>query len=174
MATIIAQPLSKSKTKLHTVKIDMTPMVDLGFLLITFFIFTTSLAEPTVTKLNMPKEDSSIVMEVAEKTLLTALLDKGEVLVYEGSFEKALAQNRLRSTTYDVQSGFGKLIRQKQKNLETEKLKDELMVVIKPLPTASYQEVLNALDEMEINRVRRYGIIPTSGQEKAWLVTKQH
>src|ERR1044071_158472 len=90
MATIIPQPIGKSKTPLHAVKIDMTPMVDLGFLLITFFIFTTSLMEPTVTKLAMPKE-SKDTATLFEKTLLTMLVDKDNAYVYEGSWEKARA-----------------------------------------------------------------------------------
>ena len=172
MATIIPQPLGKSKAGLHSVKIDMTPMVDLGFLLITFFIFTTSLTQPKITKLNMPKADSGGVTNVYEKTLLTAVLDKDKILVYEGDFQKALAQNRLLQTDYDVKSGFGKFVRQKQKSLQAINRKDELMVVLKPLPSASYQAVINALDEMLINGVSRYSVVDASANEKAYLSSK--
>src|SRR4051794_900913 len=126
MATIIPQTIGKSKTKLHAVKIDMTPMVDLGFLLITFFIFTTSITQPTVTKLNMPKADSG-VMQVYEKTLLTVILDKEKVYVYEGSFEKAVVVHALQQTDYNVQAGLGNVIRKKQKTLQQQRfLKDDL------------------------------------------------
>src|SRR5437899_263657 len=73
----------------------------LGFLLITFFIFTTSLMQPSITKLFMPKE-STIAMPVNKKHLLTALLDKDKVYVYEGAFEEAVAANRLIKTNYSV------------------------------------------------------------------------
>ena len=46
----------KNRVQKAQLKIDMTPMVDLGFLLITFFIFTTSMSEPAVTKLYMPAD----------------------------------------------------------------------------------------------------------------------
>jgi len=174
MATIIPQPLGKSKAGLHTVKIDMTPMVDLGFLLITFFIFTTSITQPTITKLNMPKADPGGITNIYEKTLVTAILDKEKIIVYEGDFQKALAQNRLLQTNYDVKSGLGKFIRQKQKALQAINRKDELMVVLKPLPSASYQDVINALDEMTINRVLRYGIVDVSANEKSYLSSKQY
>lgn len=172
MATILPEPVGKRATKLHSVKIDMTPMVDLGFLLITFFIFTTSLSQPTVTKLVMPKE-SHQTGEVYEKTLLTAILDKDKLIVYEGAFEKALALHRVQTTTYDVQSGLGKIIRQKQQSLQADGLKEDLLVAIKPLPGSSYQNVVQALDEMLINGVKRYAIIGVSAEEKQHIAAGQ-
>jgi biopolymer transport protein ExbD len=164
MATIIDLPLGRLKAKKHSIKVDMTPMVDLGFLLITFFIFTTALMRPTVTKLLMPVEGPPV--DVPEKTLLTAILDKDKVLVYEGALDKALAAGRLIHTDYNVQTGLGDFIRQKQKSLQASGQTNELMVAIKPLPTASYQQVINALDEMLINNVKRYGLINLSPEEK--------
>ena len=168
MATIIPQPLSKTKTRLHNVKIDMTPMVDLGFLLITFFIFTTSLTQPTVTKLTMPKATTAIV-EIYEPTLLTAILDEHKVTVYEGDFKKAITANALKQTDYNLQTGLGNFVRLKQKALDIEGLKAELMVIIKPTPSASYQDVIKALDEMLINGVVRYSVIDASVMEKDYL-----
>ncbi len=170
MATILLQPLSKSKTNLHSVKIDMTPMVDLGFLLITFFIFTTSLSQPTVTKLSMPKADGE-PMPVNEKKLLTILVDKQKVFVYEGAWDDAKPGSQVNKTTYHLQSGVGNFIRQKQRMLLDEK--DELMVAIKPTPSASYQDVMNALDEMHINSVKRYGIMQLSEPEKNFLLSSR-
>ncbi|HUC80529.1 MAG TPA: biopolymer transporter ExbD [Flavisolibacter sp.] len=170
MATIIEQPISRSKTKKHCVKVDMTPMVDLGFLLITFFIFTTSLAEPTVSKLAMPKQDS-ISMPVQESKLLTLLLDKQKLFVYEGDWIKAKAAGRVIPSSYDVQNGVGNFIRQKQQVLAQNGAQDELMIAIKPVSSASYQDVLNALDEMQLNGLNRYGIMQISDAEKQFLLS---
>lgn len=170
MATIIPQTIGKSKAKLHAIKIDMTPMVDLGFLLITFFIFTTSLTQPTVTKLTMPKASSEPV-DVYEHTLLTAVLDKDNVFVYEGAIQKAVATNSFKQTNYNVQTGLGAFVRQKQKALDKEGLKDDLLVIIKPTPSASYQDVMNALDEMLINGVTHYSVVDASPVENDYLAS---
>lgn len=151
----------------------MTPMVDLGFLLITFFIFTTSLREPTVTKLAMPAKSDTPV-DINKKWLLTALLDKDKVYVYEGIWQEALATGQLKQTGYDLQDGLGNFIREKQKTLEASGQKDKLMVAIKPLPRSSYQNLLNALDEMTINQVQRHGVMELTDEERGYFgLTKQ-
>ena len=77
----------KKPKKLST-RIDLTPMVDLGFLLITFFIFTTTMAKPKTMEINMPYKDDIEVKdptEVKESTALTILLSKEHrVYYYEG------------------------------------------------------------------------------------------
>lgn len=139
-------------------------MVDLGFLLITFFIFTTTLSEPGITKLIVPKEGDSTA--VAQRNALTLLLDNEKVYAYEGLLEEALVQNRITPTDYNVQTGMGNNIRQKQKSLA---VKEDLVVLIKPLSTASYQNVISALDEMTLNGVKKYALVNASDKEKAFL-----
>jgi len=168
MTTILNQ--SSARSKAHTVKIDMTPMVDLGFLLITFFIFTTAMTSPTVAKIIMLKDGPDV--PVYEKTLLTILLDKNKVYVYEGAEKKALAAGKIVQTDYHVQTGLGHYIRLKQKQLDASMQKEDLMIAIKPFSSASYQEVINALDEMQINNVKRYAIIKLSEEEKAFVAAK--
>jgi biopolymer transport protein ExbD len=91
-------PGVKKAKKLST-RVDMTPMVDLGFLLITFFIFTTTMSSPTTMDLFMPKDtDKDEEQNKAKETgALTLLLGKdNNIYYYEGQL-KPDASNFLTS-----------------------------------------------------------------------------
>src|SRR6476660_1686576 len=82
-------PGVKKAKKLST-RVDMTPMVDLGFLLITFFIFTTTMSTPNTMALNVPKkvQDTTQQIEVKESNALTIVLGKNRgIYYYEGRLE---------------------------------------------------------------------------------------
>lgn len=155
----------KTKRKLHpSLRIDMTPMVDLGFLLITFFIFTTTMTDKTTMKLYMPHDGDS--SQVAKSKVLTVLLSEANrVYAYEGSFDDAKKANLIMITGFDESDGIGNLIREKQKQLQQSNKKDELVFLIKPTKRCTYKNVIDALDETTINGVKKYMIIDASTQE---------
>ncbi len=65
----------------------MTPMVDLGFLLITFFIFSTTMSQPTAMPLLMPKDTDKPEEQnkVKASGALTIMLGKSDgIYYYEG------------------------------------------------------------------------------------------
>ena len=78
----------------HNLKIDMTPMVDLGFLLITFFVITTELAKPTAMDLFMPKDGKP--MPLGKSNALTVLLDQDKLYYYHGEWNDASDSCRRR------------------------------------------------------------------------------
>lgn len=169
MAQLELQPASAGKTKRKTkasLKIDMTPLVDLGFLLITFFIFTTTMSARAVTKLYMPAEGDKT--NVAEPNALTVLLaSDNKIYYYQGKWKDAIKNNALLLTNYDMQNGLGKIIRERQSYMGTNK--KDLMLLIKPLEAASYKNVIDALDETTINSLTRYAIIEPDEEEVAYL-----
>lgn len=163
--------INSTKNNRQRIHVDMTPMVDLGFLLITFFIFTTHLAEPTVMKLMMPK-DNGEPTPVKCSASLTLLLDQhGRIGWYECSNEKP---TDIHFTSLDANNGLRDIIIQKQKSV-TQILRDaaDLMVIIKPMDGADYRTLVDVLDEMTINGVSRYAIVePEVGDLKLLAVSR--
>lgn len=159
------------RMKRHSVKTDMTPMVDLGFLLIAFFVMTTELSKPTVVKLNMPKNGPP--MPVGNSNALTILLeDNDRVYYYPGDWKDALADGQVFKTNFSESNGLGKVIREKQKWLDVNNKKegrDGLMLLIKPGKGANYKSVIDALDEALINNVKKYALLTVETEEKEWM-----
>jgi len=145
-------PGVKKGKKLST-RVDLTPMVDLGFLLITFFIFTTTMSQPTAMKLFLPKDtqDPEQQNKVKASGALTLLLGKSNgVFYYEG--ELAPDGSNFKSSNFkDIRQE----IIDKKKNTKPE----DFVVVIKPGPDATYKNTVDILDEMTINDVKRYAMV---------------
>ena len=148
-------PGVKKSKKLST-RVDLTPMVDLGFLLITFFIFTTTMAQPTSMNLNMPKDtDKPEEINLVKKSgSLTLMLGKGSVIYYYFGDDPATMQ----TTGYkDVR----KIILDKKKSTPV----DDLFVIIKPDKDATYKNAVDMLDEMTINDIGRYAMVNPTPDE---------
>ena len=156
-------------------KIDMTPMVDLGFLLITFFVITTELAKPTAMDLYMPKNGPD--MPLGESSALTVLVSNNKLYYYNGKWEHAIKNNSIMQTSFSGISDLRNIIEDKQKLLDATAAKKEgrdgLMLVIKPGIDAFYKNVVDVLDEITISRVKKYAIVKLSEDEKKWLHEKQ-
>ena len=179
-------PGVKKAKKLST-RVDMTPMVDLGFLLITFFVFTATMSSPTTLDLNMPKDikKQEEQTEVKESSVLTIMLGKGDqVYYYEGKLVVDATGNNFKQTTF---KGIRDIIVNKKKevmdryyqspNPECEaKAKAEgkpvsncadkdFVVIIKPSDDATYRNTVDILDEMTINQVRTYAMVKIADVE---------
>ncbi len=172
MAQLELQSDIKTRRKAHPfLRIDMTPMVDLGFLLITFFIFTTTMSDKKAMRLIMPAEGGE-PPAVKQSEVLTVLLGKNNnVYAYEGKFDEALQTNKIITTTYNEQDGIGKLIREKQRQLQQlkESGKEKLIYLIKPSAQSSYKNVIDALDETTINNIKKYMVVDPGEEEVRFL-----
>jgi biopolymer transport protein ExbD len=151
-------PGVKKSKKLST-RVDLTPMVDLGFLLITFFIFTTTLSQPTALKLNLPKDTDKPEEQTKTKAsgALTIMLGKDRnVFYYEG--ELAPDGSNFKSSNF-------KEIRDVILSKKQRTNPDDFMVVIKPSDESTYKDFVDILDEMKINVVDRYALVDISEAE---------
>jgi biopolymer transport protein ExbD len=151
-------PGVKKSKKLST-RVDLTPMVDLGFLLITFFIFTTTMSQPTAMKLFLPKdtEKPEEQNKVKASGALTLLLGKDDQIYYYAG-ELAPDASNFKTTNF---KGVRDIILDKKKSTNP----SDFVVVIKPDKESTYKNVVNALDEMTINDVKRYAMVDISDVE---------
>jgi biopolymer transport protein ExbD len=174
-------PGVKKAKKLST-KIDLTPMVDLGFLLITFFIFTTTMSKPKTLELSMPKDDENIKKEdlnkVKASTVLTALLSKDHrVYYYYGIGDDPMNPPKLEASGFRAKGGVRDAIITLKKNVNDLKRtpgsnitdKDEPTVIIKPDSNSTYEDVVNMLDEMTINDIKVYAIVEIGKEDRNFI-----
>ena len=151
-------PGVKKSKKLST-RVDLTPMVDLGFLLITFFIFTTTMSQPTAMKLYLPKDaDKPEDQNKAKQSgVITILLGKDDnVFYYEGILDNT-ASNFKSSTFKEIRNV---LLDKKSRTPEK-----DLVVVLKPSEECTYKNVVDILDEMAINVLKRYALVDITKDE---------
>lgn len=70
-------------------------------------------------------------------------------------------------TNYNVATGIGRIIREKQKKLGDKR--NELLLIMKPMETSSYNNLMNALDEVQINDVKKYAIVDVTPGENEFV-----
>lgn len=153
----IVKKLVKKSTR-----VDLTPMVDLGFLLVTFFVFTTTMAEPKAMKINMPYDKADDGgSKICETCALTILLAKNNGLYYyEGMPENAV----YKQTTYSA-DGLRKLITDKKRSVEA--TGKELQLIIKSSDSSSLKNLVNVIDESNIAVVKRFFMVEPTEKDKA-------
>jgi biopolymer transport protein ExbD len=139
-------PGVKKPKKLST-RIDLTPMVDLGFLLITFFVFTTTMSKPTAMNMNEPKDDPDNQLKVKNSGAMTILLGKDDrVYYYMGELSPENASSQFKNTNFkDIRQ----VILDKKKGTPI----GDLMYIIKSDKEATFKNAIDILDEMSINAV---------------------
>lgn len=187
----------KKRPKKSPVRMDMTPMVDLAFLLLTFFILATSLSKPKTVEIVYPKEvenkeDQTQLDDDLATTLLVGDSDD-KIFYYNGKFRK--------DTTELIQTNFSKdgfrvvlLDRNRKINERVNVIKDKLnkgeineeqykkayiditndslapFVVVKTLPTTKWKNVVNAIDELNITNVKKRAIMDMEKREAELFV----
>jgi biopolymer transport protein ExbD len=178
----------KVRAKKQSTHIDMTPMVDLAFLLLTFFMMTTTFGKPKTMEINMPVKPDTPENQTLVNNAVTILLT-GEDKIY-WYFGELKPDTKLELTNYS-NDGLRKLFLDKNKfavdqikQLRTDatsknmadttlkRLENEakgnkraLMVLVKADDKAKYKNVVDVLDELNITMVGKYAIVDLAQQE---------
>ncbi len=176
----------KRRSKKLSTRVDFTPMVDLGFLLITFFMLATTLNKPQTMEIALPSKDKSAEDEqsvVKASRAITLLLDKNNaVYYYEGTRENEIdpvlyktnfsptgLRQFLLKRNYEVMSKIRELKADRERLKLSDKEFDQRLtaiksdksapiVLIKATNESVYRNLIDALDEMAICNIERYAI----------------
>lgn len=146
----------KVRVKKSSTKIDMTPMVDLAFLLLTFFILTTTFNKPKTMEVNMPDKVNKPEEQtkVNEKDILNVVLSENDKIYWYIGLTPPVSETNYSS------KGIRKVL------LEQNQANPKLMVLIKPEDKSRYENMVNILDEMDITKTKRYAIVEYTPDDK--------
>jgi biopolymer transport protein ExbD len=159
MSEITTTP-SKGKSRLTAPRIDLTPMVDLAFLLITFFIFNSTLTTPSAMTTLLPA-DSKDSSRVAASGAVTIIAGKENMLVYNGD-----DMDRIQTINYaNTQDLRSTLLSLQKQLISKEGNDDKLFVMIKPTDETAFLHVVDLLDEMKICMIKRYTLTDATAPE---------
>lgn len=146
----------KVRAKKQSTKIDMTPMVDLAFLLLTFFILTTTFNKPKTMEVTMPDKvtDEKEQTKINENDILNLVLGENDKIYWW------IGLTPPAEVTNFSKNGVRKLL------LERNKANPKLMVLIKPKDESKYENMVDILDEMDITKTKRFAIVDFTPDDK--------
>jgi biopolymer transport protein ExbD len=153
----------KVRSKKQNSKVDLTAMVDLAFLLITFFMLTTTLSKPQSMSLGLPDKDEDETknkdIKVDEKRTMTIMMGEDNKLVYYmGLLDAPIAGPK--EITYGKGGIRKELLARKKSVIEYTGNKEKgIIVIIKPGKKSKYKNLVDILDEMAITDVGTYAIV---------------
>ena len=151
----------KKRAKKMSTKIDMTPMVDLAFLLLTFFMLTTTFAKPNVMQLTMPvkKTDDVEDTKIKASQAMTIIMSKDNKVYYYFGLntpnDKSVAKPEVKVTNFSA-NGIRQII------LTRKPQQPEPIILIKPDAEAKYRNMVDILDEMNITNQQKYALVKIS------------
>lgn len=175
----------KPKQKKHSSRVDLTPMVDLGFLLITFFMLTTSMLKPQTMEISVPSKDKVLEEDqnkIKASQAITILLGKENKLYYyfgtqengidpevvETDYSSEGLRKMLFQKNFDVMKAVNELKKEKKRMAEEDyntklselkSVKTAPIIIIKAADDSNYKNLVDILDEMNINNIARYAIV---------------
>ena len=170
----------KVRSKKSNAKVDLTAMVDLAFLLITFFMLTTSLSKPQSMDLGLPDKDEKDKPEkdikVDQRRTMTIIMgDNDKIKWFHGLLEAPEPNGKPTDAVYG-RNGLRKEILKRVASVpQVTGDKDKgLIIIIKPSKKSTYRNLVDVLDEMAICKVPTYAIVNDITPEEMKLVDEMN
>lgn len=193
----------KRRAKKHSTHIDMTPMVDLACLLLTFFMLTTAFSKPKVMEIVLPeKKEIKDPPKLDQDKVVTIILDENDKVYYylkladpskplpelvETNFSKDGLRKLLlkrNENLFTKITEYNDSIMKSKKTVPADSLKKEIralkkadklgpFVMIKAAENVKYGNIVDVIDELEITNIARYAIVDMNDVEKKMLASKK-
>ena len=183
----------KKRAKKHSSRVDMTPMVDLGFLLLTFFVLTTQFSKPKTMEITMPVKDENNKPMLVNNAYTLLLTEKTDMLYYYYGVFKGDA-SIIKKTDYSKE-GIRKMFRDinkegiaqitelknklrnhqiadttyKRMAIDVKSSKEAAFFIVKADDKAKYKNIVDVLDELSIADIGKYALVDISPAEKEML-----
>ncbi|MFD1873928.1 biopolymer transporter ExbD [Hymenobacter bucti] len=161
---------ARLRTSWHRFHLDMTPMVGLAFLLLTFFLLHAGVAKPRILPLTMPVADKSdtygIGICLLSETMTIILGDNHQLHYYHGMnnpLDPSVPTPELRTTDFSA-------LGIRQMLLVRRSQQPEPVILIKPAPGATYKDMVDILDEMNITSQKKYALVPLGAADRQLLL----
>ena len=155
----------KVRSKKQNAAVDLTALVDLAFLLITFFMLTTSLSKPQSMDLALPdkeeEDEPKNIMKTDQRRTMTVILgDNDKIKWFHGLIEAPEANGKPQTTVYGKEGIRKELLKRVESVPQVTGSKDKgLIVIIKPTKKSTYKNLVDILDEMAICKVPTNAIV---------------
>jgi biopolymer transport protein ExbD len=143
-------------------KLDMTPMVDVAFLLLTFFMLTTTFSKSNTMEINIPPEKGEV--DIAERNVMTLRIS-GDGFAYWSIGEEAPHQVALYERQEGPRLSLSPELRQVLRQQAS--VNKKLVIVVKISEKAKYKSLVDIIDELNLQKIDRFSLDDFSGQDEA-------
>jgi biopolymer transport protein ExbD len=156
----------KKRAKKMSTKIDMTPMVDLAFLLLTFFMLTSTFNKPNVMQLTMPVKEKNPEeqSQIKASDAFTIIMGEANKLYYYEGLLAADVKPELKVSDYSAEGIRKVLLERRRRNPKT-------VILIKPDDKSNYKNMVDILDEMNITNQGKYALVDISKADQELIKT---
>ncbi|MCC9136411.1 ExbD/TolR family protein [Pontibacter silvestris] len=158
----------KKRSKKMSVHLDMTPMVDLAFLLLTFFMLTTSFSKPQTMEIQMPvkPENEEELSPLKESNAMTIILAENDRIFYYYGLGNPEENPEVIETDYSA-NGIRKVLTSNRV-----KSNPKMVVMVKPVETSRYKNIVDVLDELKITDTKKFAVVDITDNDKELVAQK--
>lgn len=151
-------------------KVDLTAMVDLAFLLITFFMLTTSLNKPNTLDVALPDKSTDAPIELDENRIVNVLIHHNSYSIIHGNIANPI---QVIEQVQPLSTHLKQKLVAINKVINTTTAGKNAIVLLKPTDEANTRDIITAFDEIKSSGIKQYMLSKLNTQERDIMLTKR-